>query len=69
LDNKLIDLSKENNVNFISAIKILCHLATSECFVAQKLDDRMYLTTWDTGHLTETGSIYFLENLIKNLNY
>ncbi|WP_115703692.1 acyltransferase family protein [Legionella sainthelensi] len=54
LDKKLFLLAKEQQINYISPIKILCN--QEGCLTTAIAGKKRELLTWDEAHLTSTGS-------------
>jgi peptidoglycan/LPS O-acetylase OafA/YrhL len=65
IDQKLKDLSKENNIVFFSAIDSFCD--GLNCLVTYPYGEVLMPMAWDYGHLTAAGSIFLSEKLKPNL--
>ena len=66
LDNKLIRISQNNGVDFISPLNNLC--IDQNCLASVNFKSKYWLTSWDNGHLTEAGSVYLFKVLEKEIN-
>ena len=61
IDIELINLAKEQKVNYISILDQLC--IENKCLAVTVYKSKFWLTAWDSGHLTEAGSVYLFEKL------
>ncbi len=67
VDEELISLAREKNIKYISILDNFC--IEKKCLATTEYNTGFWLTTWDTGHLTEAGSIFLftkLKNIINN---
>jgi len=66
-DTRMQNISKENTVDFISPIKILCN--SDGCLFSSSKEELIPIGA-DLSHFTKAGSIFFIENAIafKSLN-
>ncbi len=63
LDNLLKNEMRNQNVNYLSPIKILC--SASSCQVSVIYKGKVELLAWDYAHLTEAGSAILADKLLK----
>lgn len=63
IDEKLLNITSNQNVDFISALEIFCK--KDLCQITAKLDDEFEPTTFDYAHLTKTGSVLLANGLLK----
>jgi hypothetical protein len=61
LDKTLKYFSDKNKVKFISLIDMLC--VGNKCLAVTEHDGQYMPTTWDYGHLTKAGSMFFTDRL------
>jgi peptidoglycan/LPS O-acetylase OafA/YrhL len=66
VDKNLIKLSTMNGVTFLSALKDLC--VNDNCLAVVWHEKAYELTAFDSGHLTEAGSIFLAKKLLEKLN-
>ena len=64
LDNLLRDEMENQNIHYLSPIKLLC--SNSSCQVSVIYDGKVEPIAWDSAHLTEAGSVILADKLLKN---
>ncbi|ARM34285.1 acyltransferase [Legionella longbeachae] len=67
LDKKLFLFAKEQEINYISPIKILCN--QKGCLTTARAGKKKELMTWDEAHLTSTGSRMLVAHFPDSLRY
>ncbi len=65
LDKDLRAVAEKKGVAFFSAIDALC--VSDRCRATTAIGGGLTLTMWDSGHLTEGGSIFFATELARGL--
>jgi hypothetical protein len=56
-------IAQATGAEFMSPLDALC--VGSDCAVQETIDGRVQLMSWDTGHLTRAGSLWYARELVK----
>ncbi len=66
IDQILFDVAKEFKLEYVSPISKFCTRDT-ECLLTININGRQRLLSWDLGHMTRDGSLFFAQTFLQEL--